>query len=90
VLGIAVLGAVFSSNGGYASGSDYVSGMTPAVYVGAVVVGLGVVAALIIPGRRRQRAEAALAEPIVEWDGAVDPGVLSGPGGPSEQARVSA
>jgi EmrB/QacA subfamily drug resistance transporter len=90
VLGIAVLGAVFSSNGGYASGSDYVSGMTPAVYVGAVVVALGVVAALIIPGRRRQRAEAALAEPVVEWDGAVDPGVLSGPGATSQPARVSA
>jgi EmrB/QacA subfamily drug resistance transporter len=90
VLGIAVLGAVFSSNGGYASGSDYVSGMTPAVYVGAVVVALGVVAALIIPGRRRQRAEAALAEPVFEWDGAVDPGVLSGPGATSQPARVSA
>jgi EmrB/QacA subfamily drug resistance transporter len=89
VLGIAVLGAVFSSNGGYASGSDYVSGMTPAVYVGAVVVGLGVVAALIIPGRRRQRAEAALTEPVVEWDGAVDPGVLSGPAAPSEPACIS-
>jgi EmrB/QacA subfamily drug resistance transporter len=90
VLGIAVLGAVFSSNGGYASGSDYVSGMTPAVYVGAAVVGLGVVAALIIPGRRRQRASAALTEPVVEWDGAVDPDVLSGPGASSEPARVSA
>jgi EmrB/QacA subfamily drug resistance transporter len=90
VLGIAVLGAVFSSNGGYASGSDYVSGMTPAVYVGAVVVALGVVAALIIHGRRRQRAEAALTEPVVEWDGAVDPGVLSGPAGASEPARASA
>ena len=34
VLGIAVLGAVFSSHGGYSSGQDYVNGMTPAVYVG--------------------------------------------------------
>jgi predicted MFS family arabinose efflux permease len=93
VLGIAVLGAVFSSNGGYASGSDYVSGMTPAVYVGAVVVALGVVAALIIPGRRRQRAEAELSEasnPPVEWDGAADASVLSGQAATSEPACVSA
>jgi hypothetical protein len=59
VLGIAVLGAVFSSNGGYASGQDYVNGMTPAVYGGAVVVAIGVVAALLVPGRRRARAELA-------------------------------
>jgi EmrB/QacA subfamily drug resistance transporter len=59
VLGIAVLGAVFSSNGGYRSAADYVSGMTPAVYVGAVVVAVGAVTALVIPGRRRQRASLA-------------------------------
>ena len=59
VLGIAVLGAVFSSNGGYASGQDYVNGMTPAVYGGAAVVAIGVVAALLVPGRRRARAELA-------------------------------
>ena len=38
VLGIAVLGAVFSAHGGYSSGQSYVDGMTPAVYVGAAVV----------------------------------------------------
>ncbi len=56
VLGIAVLGAIFSSHGGYASGQDYVNGMTPAVYVGAVVVAFGAGAALLVPGRRRSRA----------------------------------
>ena len=35
VLGIAVLGAVFSSSGSYARGSDYVKGLTPAILVGA-------------------------------------------------------
>jgi MFS family permease len=59
VLGIAVLGAVFSSHGGYSSGPDYVRGMTAAVYVGAAVVAVGALAALIIPNRRRSRAEAA-------------------------------
>jgi EmrB/QacA subfamily drug resistance transporter len=53
VLGIAVLGAVFSAHGGYSSGQSYVDGMTPAVYVGAAVVALGAISALFIPGRRR-------------------------------------
>ena len=53
VLGIAVLGAVFSSNGGYASAQDYVSGLTPAVAVGAAVVAVGALCALALPRRRR-------------------------------------
>jgi EmrB/QacA subfamily drug resistance transporter len=59
VLGIAVLGAVFSAHGGYRSGQDYVNGMTPAVAVGAVVVALGAVTALFVPGRRSRRTVAA-------------------------------
>ena len=53
MLGIAVLGAVFSAHGGYSSGQSYVDGMTPAVYVGAAVVALGAISAMFIPGRRR-------------------------------------
>ena len=34
VLGIAVLGAVFSARGGYTSGAAYVAGLRPAVWVG--------------------------------------------------------
>ncbi len=59
VLGIAVLGAVFSANGGYHSATDYVNGMTPAVYAGAAVVAAGALCALFVPGRRRQRAPVA-------------------------------
>jgi EmrB/QacA subfamily drug resistance transporter len=59
VLGIAVLGSIFSAHGGYASGQDYVNGMTPAIYVGAVVVALGAVAALAIPGVRAHRSAKA-------------------------------
>ena len=62
VLGIAVLGAVFSSSGSYASGQQYVSGLTPAIAVGAGVVIIGAVAALLVPGRRRTRALAATAD----------------------------
>jgi EmrB/QacA subfamily drug resistance transporter len=64
VLGIAVLGAVFSSHGSYQSGQDYVHGMTAAVSVGAAVVAIGAVAALIVPGRRRQPAAASLEPPV--------------------------
>ncbi len=59
VLGIAVLGAVFSSNGGYRSPGDYVSGLTPAVFAGAAVVAIGAVTALLVPGRLRRRAAPA-------------------------------
>ena len=56
VLGIAVLGAVFSAKGGYRSAADYVSGMTPAVYVGAAAVLVGAFVALLVrAGRAGQR-----------------------------------
>jgi EmrB/QacA subfamily drug resistance transporter len=47
VLGIAVLGAVFSAHGGYATGHTFVSGLTPALCVGAA--GVAAAAALLIP-----------------------------------------
>ncbi len=65
VLGIAVLGAVFSAHGGYRSGQDYVNGLIPAVYAGAGVVAIGALAALVIPGRRRRRAPGAEQVPAV-------------------------
>ncbi len=52
VFGIALLGAVFSSNGGYLSAQDYVNGLRPAMFVGVVAVCIGVVAALLVPARR--------------------------------------
>ena len=58
VLGIAVLGAVFSTHGGYGRVRTTSSGMTAAVYVGAAVVAVGAMAALIVPGRR-QHADAS-------------------------------
>ncbi|HXV58458.1 MAG TPA: DHA2 family efflux MFS transporter permease subunit [Gaiellaceae bacterium] len=53
VFGVAVLASVFASYGGYESGEAYVDGLVPAVWVGAVVVGLGALAALLIPRRPR-------------------------------------
>jgi EmrB/QacA subfamily drug resistance transporter len=66
VLGIAVLGAVFSSKGGYSSGQAFVHGFTPAIEVGAAAVFLGMVSALIIPGVRRARAGRTIEVPLEE------------------------
>ena len=61
VLGVAILAAVFSHAGGDITGGQaYTDGLRPAVYVGAVVVAAGAVAATLIPRRKRQPA----AEPV--------------------------
>ncbi len=82
VLGIAVLGAVFSTHGSYRSGQDYVSGMTAAVYVGAAVVAVGAVAALVIPGRRGRHAGTSLEDLALEAAPALDPVAAPDPAGP--------
>lgn len=51
VMGVAVLASVFASTGDYDTPSSYVDGMVPAVLVGAVVVAIGAVLALWLPGR---------------------------------------
>ena len=48
VFGVAVLASVFSHYGGYGSGGSFVDGMTPAVWIGAAVVGVGSLAAFAI------------------------------------------
>lgn len=52
-LGIAVLASVFSAQGGYESAQRFADGLSPALWVGAVVVGAGAVAAALLPGRHR-------------------------------------
>jgi EmrB/QacA subfamily drug resistance transporter len=58
VLGVAVLATVFAHNGSYASPAAYTDGMTSAIWVGAAVLLAGALAALLVPGRRAQRAAA--------------------------------
>jgi EmrB/QacA subfamily drug resistance transporter len=54
VFGVAVLASIFSHVGGYESGAAFSDGTNAAVYVGALVVGLGALAAFAMPtGRRR-------------------------------------
>jgi EmrB/QacA subfamily drug resistance transporter len=52
VLGVAVLSTVFTSSGGFESPQAYVDGLIPAVWVGAAVLGVGALIALLVPGRR--------------------------------------
>ena len=56
VFGIAVLGAVFSAHGGYASGASFVSGMSAAVWVGAAAVAVAAALALFLPRLRKAQA----------------------------------
>jgi EmrB/QacA subfamily drug resistance transporter len=49
VLGIAVLATVFTSNGGYVSPQAYVSGLVPALWVGAGVLAVGALIAVALP-----------------------------------------
>jgi MFS family permease len=65
VFGVAVLASVWSHYGSYASGTSYVDGMLPALWIGASVVLVGAGAAFAI-GRWR-RAEAVVEEtPLLE------------------------
>src|SRR5215211_16303 len=55
VFGVAVLAAVFTVNGGYGSGQQFVDGMNPAVLIGAALVAVGAIAAFAI--KRSPRTE---------------------------------
>jgi EmrB/QacA subfamily drug resistance transporter len=63
VFGVAVLASVWSHYGSYSTGQSFVDGMVPALWIGAVVVFLGAVAAFLIPSRKRA-AEATVDEPV--------------------------
>jgi EmrB/QacA subfamily drug resistance transporter len=68
VLGIAVLATVFTSHGSYASPQAYVSGLVPALWVGAAVLAAGALIALVLPfstrtsGAQHAAAQAAAGE----------------------------
>jgi EmrB/QacA subfamily drug resistance transporter len=64
VFGVAVLASVFSGYGSYGSPQSFVDGLTPAVWLGAIVVGTGALLALGIP--RLRRTEASVEELVLE------------------------
>jgi EmrB/QacA subfamily drug resistance transporter len=61
VFGVAVLAAIFSANGSYATPQAYVNGLIPGVFAGAAVLALGAALALALPPAvaRLRRAEPA-------------------------------
>ena len=64
VLGVAVLASVFSSAGSYASPEAFTNGMTAAIWVGAGVLAIGALLALLVPGKAAAQAQVeAGAEP---------------------------
>lgn len=68
-LGIAVLGSIFSAQGGYQSTAGFVDGIVPALWVGAGILAAAVVAAVLYPRRRP-----------VATDDPADPGDPTGSG----------
>ena len=56
VLGIAVLATVFSSAGSFVTPQAFSDGLQPALLVGAAVLALGAIAALLVPGKERAQA----------------------------------
>ncbi len=58
VLGVAVLSTVFTSRGGYGSATEFINGLTPAMWVGAAVLAIGALIPLVLPFNSRASAEA--------------------------------
>jgi EmrB/QacA subfamily drug resistance transporter len=63
VFGVAVLAAIFSANGSYRSGQQFVDGMNPAVMIGAALVAIGAIAAFAI--KRAPQTQPVHVEPEV-------------------------
>jgi EmrB/QacA subfamily drug resistance transporter len=70
VFGIAVLAAVFSHTGGYATPVQFVAGLQPAVLVGSGVLAIGAIAALFVPSIASQRARTTTRTRSGEAEGA--------------------
>jgi EmrB/QacA subfamily drug resistance transporter len=62
VFGVAVLASIFSHQGGYATPDTFTAGIQPALYVGAGMVGLGALAAVLLPRRRALAADLEMVE----------------------------
>ena len=65
VLGVAVLASVFSANGSYESPAAFSDGVTAALPIGAAVLAVGALIALLVPAKRREsRERIGVAEPV--------------------------
>jgi EmrB/QacA subfamily drug resistance transporter len=63
VFGVAVLAAVFTRHGVYGSPQTFVDGFQPALLVGAALTGVGIIAALLAPGRLRPDEQVPAPQP---------------------------
>jgi EmrB/QacA subfamily drug resistance transporter len=64
VFGVAVMSTIFAGAGGFASPQAFVDGFSPALWVGAAVVGTGALVALALPSRKRVAHEAGAPVPV--------------------------
>jgi EmrB/QacA subfamily drug resistance transporter len=64
VFGVAVLAAIFSANGSYATPQTYTNGLIPGVFAGAAVVALGAAMALALPPALARLRRAGQAEAV--------------------------
>jgi hypothetical protein len=63
VLGVSVLASVFSAHGSYVSPQAFTDGLSAAMPVGAAVLAVGALAALLVPGRRAAAGAAPAVAP---------------------------
>ena len=57
--------SIFANQGGYCTAETFIDGLKPAVWVGAAVVGVGALAATLLPGRGR-RTTSGSASPALQ------------------------
>jgi EmrB/QacA subfamily drug resistance transporter len=61
VMGVAILSAVFSGGGSYASPAAFIDGVVPALWVGAAVLAVGALVATLVPARQVSARPRAMA-----------------------------
>ncbi len=72
VMGVAVLASVFAANGGYQSPQTFVEGLTAALPYATVVLAVGAVAALFVPGHGAGTQDPELGDALPPVDGGVN------------------
>jgi MFS family permease len=73
VLGVSVLATVFASHGGYRSAQAFISGLTPAIWVGVAVLAAGALLAAALPFSTRAAALGHAESEAGEQLGAANP-----------------
>jgi MFS family permease len=84
VFGVAILAVVFAQHGAFASPQAFADGIGPAMWVGAALPALGIIAALLSPNRQRADTDAK-----AEVVAATEPtGALGGTGDRSRSSHA--